>query len=59
MIPGALDKENRYFCGRCRHEIAYSQDDEPTIPCPECGYQHKDRRDTDVPAEFKLDLNNY
>lgn len=40
-------------------EIYHLKSEEPPIPCPECGYCHKDRPVYDVPAEIKADINQF
>jgi len=53
------DEQSSYICGNCKYEIFYLSSDEPTVPCPECGYIHKERSVTNVPSEIKLDLTQY
>jgi len=53
------DMENTYRCGRCGYDIPYGINEEPVIPCPECGWAHKQRKPSDVPSVVKLDLTKY
>ena len=53
------DRQNNYICGKCRYQIDYLASDEPPVPCPECGYEGKEIRITDVPSKVKLDLTQY
>ena len=45
-----------YICGRCNTPIEYLPDEDPPIPCPDCGYAHKDKDYRDIPEEIKLKI---
>lgn len=53
------DLQSNYVCGNCRQRIDFPSREEPPVPCPECGYEHRDLRITDVPSKIKLDLTQY
>ena len=55
----SLDEQAYYVCGQCGDKQWYLKTDEPTIPCPDCGWWHKDRKLDSVPSEIRLDLNGY
>jgi len=55
-------KENEqtyYVCGQCKDKQWHLKSEAPPIPCPDCGWWHKDMKKDSVPSEFKIDLNNY
>lgn len=52
--------QSYYVCGQCRTKIFHLQTEEPVVPCPECGWAHRElRKYRDMPTEIKLDLTNY
>ena len=53
------DLQGYYICGQCETKIFHLLSDEPTIPCPECGWNHKDRKKYIIPPKIKLDLSQY
>ena len=48
-----------YICGRCKSKIFSLKDEEHTVPCPDCGWNRKEKDPYDVPAEHKIDLSQY
>lgn len=48
-----------YICGQCHDKQWYLKTEEPPVPCPDCGWNHKDRAKYDLPSEIKLDLSKY
>ncbi len=48
-----------YVCGRCDTKIWHGKDEEPQIPCPDCGYYHKDRDYHDIPSEIKVNFSDF
>lgn len=55
----ALDKMTYYVCGQCKDRQYYLPSETPPVPCPDCGWNHKDRKKYDMPSEVKLDLTKY
>ena len=53
------DIERSYRCGQCDTDIEYLANEEPTVPCPDCGWWHKDRKKDSVPEVVRLDLTKY
>lgn len=53
------DEQSFYICGWCKTKVFHLKSEEPTIPCPGCGYVHKDRDINDVPAKIKMDISGY
>ncbi len=54
------DLQSYYNCGQCNTKIFHLKSDEPVIPCPECGWQHKEvRKYADMPSRIKIDINQY
>lgn len=45
-----------YTCGQCRDKQYYLKSEEPPVPCPDCGWIHKEMKPSDVPSQVKLDL---
>lgn len=54
-----LDEQMFYVCGQCKDKQWYLKTEDPPIPCPDCGWWHKDIDKYAVPDEIRLDLNNY
>lgn len=52
-------EQTYYECGQCLDKIWYLKSEDPPIPCPDCGWWHKDKRKDDIPSEIKLDLTGY
>lgn len=50
------DEQRWYVCGQCGDEQYYLIDEEPPVPCPDCGWEHKSVRKYDLPSEIKVDL---
>lgn len=55
----ALNKQLFYICGQCKDKQYYLVNEAPPIPCPDCGWCHKDRLKYSLPSEVKLDLSQY
>lgn len=55
----ALNKQTFYICGQCKDKQWYLITENPPVPCPDCGWNHKDRLKYDIPSEIKLDLSQY
>ena len=53
------DEQSFYICGWCRTKIFHLKTEEPVVPCPECGWSHKERKYDDVPAKIKMDISGY
>ncbi len=53
------DIQRHYICGQCGDKQRYLQNEEPPIPCPDCGWTHKDRKKYELPSKIKLDLGRY
>ena len=53
------DVQNYYICGQCKDKQRYLVGEDKPIPCPDCGWQHGDRKKYDVPDEIRIDLNRY
>ncbi len=58
-IRTSEDEQSFYICGQCKSKIFYLKSESPEIPCPDCGWEHKDRDKNDVPSVIKLDLTQY
>jgi len=50
-------KYRYYICGRCKTRIEYKINEEPPIPCPDCGYAHFTRDYRQIPQDLKIDIN--
>ena len=50
------DEQKFYICGQCKDKQYYLVGEEPPVPCPDCGWNHKGRKKYELPAEIKLDL---
>lgn len=50
------DRQRYYICGQCKDKQYYLVNEEPPIPCPDCGYIHKDRDKYSVPSRIKIDI---
>lgn len=55
----SLNQQTYYVCGWCKDKQFYLKTEKPPIPCPDCGWSHKEREYRDVPSEIKLDLTKY
>lgn len=55
----ALNKQSFYVCGQCKDKQWYLVSETPPIPCPDCGWWHKDRLKYDLPSDIKIDLSQY
>jgi hypothetical protein len=53
------DRRSYYFCGQCDTKIFNRVTEEPNVPCPECGWAHKNRRKYDLPPVIPMDLAQY
>jgi len=53
------DEQSFYICGQCNDKQYYIKGENPPVPCPDCGWHHKDKRKYEVPSEIKLDLTKY
>ena len=53
------DEQSYYICGQCSSKIYHLKSEPPDIPCPDCGWQHKDKKKYELPSEIRLDLNLY
>jgi len=47
-----------WVCGRCKSDIPYLKTQRRQEKCPECGWVHGERSDSDVPSEIKLNLSD-
>jgi DNA-directed RNA polymerase subunit RPC12/RpoP len=54
-----LNKQTHYICGWCKDKQWHLVNEEPVIPCPDCGWIHKNRLRYELPTEIKLDLSQY
>lgn len=55
----ALNKQTFYVCGQCNDKQWYLVTEQAPIPCPDCGWWHKDKLKYNLPSEIKLDLSQY
>lgn len=53
------DEQTYYICGQCETKIFNLKSEDSVVPCPDCGWNHKDRKKRDIPSTIKLDLSNY
>lgn len=53
------DRQSFYVCGQCRDKQYYLSSEDPPIPCPDCGWMHKDRRKYVIPPVIKVDLSQF
>lgn len=53
------DEQTFYVCGQCLDKQWYLRSEQPPIPCPDCGWWHKDDLKYDLPSNFKIDLSQY
>lgn len=53
------DEQTYYVCGQCKDKQWYLKSEKPPIPCPDCGWNHKDRLKYNLPSEIKIDLSQY
>jgi len=49
-------KYQYYICGQCKTPIEYGMNEEPPIPCPDCGWMHFTRDKYDVPEDIKYPI---
>lgn len=56
MSKNKGDEQSWYVCGQCGDEQYYLTGEEAPVPCPDCGWAHKARKQRDVPPEIKVDL---
>lgn len=54
-----LRKYTFYVCGQCGDKQYHLVNEEPEIPCPDCGWYHKERKKYDVPGEIRVDLSQF
>jgi DNA-directed RNA polymerase subunit RPC12/RpoP len=55
-----INKQTYYICGWCKDKQWYLINEEkPPIPCPDCGWMHKNRLRYELPTEIKLNLADY
>lgn len=54
-----LDKQTYYICGQCKDKQWHLRSEEPPVPCPDCGWNHKARRKDNLPSQIRLDLSQY
>jgi len=60
MVETTKDDEQTYYvCGQCRDKQWYRKTASPPVPCPDCGWPHKDLKKSAVPSEVKLDISKY
>jgi len=52
-------KQQWYVCGRCHYKIFHLKGEDPVVPCPECGWCGLEKSPYDIPAEIKVDLNQF
>lgn len=58
MASRVQDRRYKYYiCGQCKTPIEYCVTDEPPIPCPDCGWVHKERDKKDIPENIKYPIN--
>jgi DNA-directed RNA polymerase subunit RPC12/RpoP len=53
------DEQTFYVCGQCLDKQWYLKSDSAPVPCPDCGWWHKDILKYDLPSDFKIDLSQY
>ena len=53
------DEQRFYICGQCKDEIYYLVGEEPVVPCPDCGWAHRDRKKYDLPPEIRVGLEQF
>lgn len=53
------NRQTFYICGQCRDKQWHLIHEEPPVPCPDCGWMHKQLRKEDLPVEFKISLTQY
>lgn len=54
-----INKQTYYICGQCLDKQWHLVNEEPPIPCPDCGWCHKNQRKYELPTEIKLNLSQY
>lgn len=55
----SVDKQTFYICGQCGDKQWYLATEQPPVPCPDCGWHHKDRKKNNLPSDIRLDLSQY
>ena len=45
-----------YICGQCKDKQWYLKSEDAPIPCPDCGWEHRDQKKYDLPSEIKLPI---
>lgn len=50
-------KYQYYICGQCKTPIEFLPNENPPIPCPDCGWQHGERPKRVLPDEIKYPIN--
>jgi DNA-directed RNA polymerase subunit RPC12/RpoP len=53
------DEQTYYVCGQCHDKQWHLKTEAPPVPCPDCGWWHKDKEKDSVPSEIRLDLTQY
>lgn len=53
------NKQTYYICGQCNDKQWHLINEEPPVPCPDCGWCHKNRLKYELPTEIKLNLSLY
>lgn len=54
----SLKEQTYYVCGQCKDKQWHLKSEQPPVPCPDCGWCHKDILKDNVPSEVRLDLNS-
>lgn len=49
-------KEQEFECPQCHQPLYYRVDIGETLPCPVCGWNHRDLAPEDVPEEWKVSI---
>ena len=47
------------MCGKCNTPIEYLVTEEPPVPCPDCGWNGKEKKYKDIPFPLKVDLGQF
>lgn len=59
MSDRTEDVYKYYVCGRCKTKIEYLANEEPPVPCPDCGWGGLERGYKDIKFPIKMDLNQF